>query len=172
MGIFLGCYSGNPQDTRLIDFDDIFCGKWTLLVCFCTALLPDMITQCVTLDLMSISLEFLLSVAHFLVLLILSCLGLLPISSVYSKTNHCCCQGKSQNESHPVCQVVSPQKTTYPQIVRIENVNATQSLSYIRMALRDQQEKHLFLLLYCYDMLLFKTLVCWKSSRHEINFMN
>lgn len=29
-------------------------------------------------------------------------------------------------------------------MVRIEHLNATQSLSYIHMALRDQQEKHLF----------------------------
>ena len=84
------------------------------------------------------------------------------------ETNHCCRQGKSQNESHPVCQVVFPQKTTYMQMVRIENLNATQSLSYIRMvwyymALGNQQEKHLFLLLYCYHKLLFKTLVCWQS---------
>lgn len=61
----MGCYSGNPKDTRLIDFDDIFGRKWMLLWCFCTVLLPDFTTQCVTPTLIVITLEFLLQVAHF-----------------------------------------------------------------------------------------------------------
>lgn len=47
----MGCYSGNPQDTRLIDFDDIFGSKWTILQCFCTA-------HCLTPTFNPISFEF------------------------------------------------------------------------------------------------------------------
>lgn len=53
----MACYGGAPQDTSLIDFDDIFGNEWTSLWCFCAALWPDIIA---TSTLSSVSTEIIL----------------------------------------------------------------------------------------------------------------